>query len=131
MLGPLVLGPHKGRGRIAGPQPSLESLWQGKHIPLRGKEGLGGYQRKGTPATELLGTDTGLCVTFYTINVNLSGPTHFPRRQQQDPSAGITNLHLHLGFFFSTKTQNILNMKQNSEQVEGLCTATLKGDSNF
>ena len=56
-LGPLVLGPHNRRGRTAGLQPSPELLWQGKHVLLHGKEGLDGYQGKGTPAPPLLGTD--------------------------------------------------------------------------
>lgn len=44
-------------GRTTGSQTSPESLWQGKHVPLCRKEGLGGHQGKGTPATPLLGTE--------------------------------------------------------------------------
>lgn len=61
-FGHLILGPLEGRRRTAGSQPSPEGA---KYVPLCGKEGLSGNQGKGTPATPLLGTDVGSCVSHF------------------------------------------------------------------
>lgn len=126
-FGPLVLGSHKRWEEPLVPRPLLNHCGKGSMSPCAGRARWASGKGD-TCHTTAWDRRQLTCVAFYRVKVDPPGPTHF-WCQQQEPSAG--RLACTSTWPLFTKTPTIANVKGNSERVEGLCTAPLKGDSYF